>query len=276
MEQFDNYDRPVVSIVMPVYNAARYLEKAIKSVVDQTYQYWELLIVDDGSQDDSWNVIEAWMRRDMRIKSFRQKNSGVSAARNVALANMGGEFLCFLDSDDWLPHDSLEVRVNKFKESDAIQFVDGHVSVFSEDGLAAQRVWKPDFTGNPEKMLLRLSSRCFFGPTWMIRIKQDGIYRFEERMKHGEDLLFYLTISGGGVYGYVNNVIYNYRDRADSAMKNIHGLAEGYLMIRHILRRTNKFDFWSRIVFEYKIKRIMFLSFLRIGQIRLALSSLVR
>lgn len=97
--------RPKVSVIMPVYNRERYLSQAIESVLNQTYGDFELIIVDDGSTDNSQAIIKEYAGKDKRIRyAFHEKNRGVSAARNTALAMAQGEWIALIDSDDaWHP-----------------------------------------------------------------------------------------------------------------------------------------------------------------------------
>lgn len=94
----------LVSIIMPAYNAEKYIKESIESVLAQTYKNWELIIVDDGSQDETKNIIQLYANRDERIKCiFLNINQGVANARNIAIQNANGRFLAFLDSDDlWM------------------------------------------------------------------------------------------------------------------------------------------------------------------------------
>jgi glycosyltransferase involved in cell wall biosynthesis len=102
---------PLVSIVVPTYNRARLIGEAIDSALQQTWRNLEVLIVDDGSTDDTARIVDEWTRRDERVQYFVQKNRGVSAARNRALAEARGSFVAFLDSDDaWYPW-KLEVQL---------------------------------------------------------------------------------------------------------------------------------------------------------------------
>ncbi|AFU20240.1 glycosyltransferase family 2 protein [Actinobacillus suis] len=103
---------PLISIIMPVYNAEEYIEEAIKSVLNQTYSNWELILVDDCSTDNSCNVIQKYLL-DIRIKFFRNKiNSGPALTRNLALDNASGEYITFLDSDDFWEKDKLLNQIN--------------------------------------------------------------------------------------------------------------------------------------------------------------------
>ncbi|HEX7016447.1 MAG TPA: glycosyltransferase family 2 protein [Cyclobacteriaceae bacterium] len=267
----------LISIILPCYNCQDYIGQAIHSVLRQSYEDWELLIVDDGSTDRSPEIIQQYAATDARIRVITQPNGGVSRARNAALAEARGEYVALLDADDWLPQDSLLVRLRKFNESPDIAFVDGRVDIYNEAGNSIERSWVPTFRGNPCRMLLRLSPACFFGPTWMIRLRQGFEYKFDERLKYGEDLSAYLRLAQeGGKYDFVGETIYCYRDRAGSAMKNVDGLADGYLMLRKIFKTSNAFRLIDRLVFEYKIKRIMFLTYLRSGNIGKALRYLSR
>lgn len=267
----------MISIILPCYNCQDYVGRAIDSVIGQSFADWELLIVDDGSTDQSPEIIRQHAADDPRIRVFTQQNGGVSKARNLALANARGDYVALLDSDDWLPPKSLQTRIEKFNQSPATTFVDGRVDVYNEAGDTIERTWRPSFRGNPHHMLLRLSPACFFGPTWMIRLNPGQAFRFEETLKHGEDLLFYANLSReGSTYDYVDETVYCYRNRAASAMKNADGLAEGYQALRKIFAASHEFGATDRLIFEYKIRRIMFLTYIRSGNIAKALRYLIR
>lgn len=102
---------PLVSIIIPVYNAEKYLAETIKSVTDQTYRNIELIIVDDSSTDDSYTLAKSFEKENVKI--FRQENSGASAARNLGLANAKGTYIQFLDADDLLSKDKVEGQLNQ-------------------------------------------------------------------------------------------------------------------------------------------------------------------
>lgn len=90
---------PLISIILPIYNAEKYIERALKSLINQNYKNIEILCIDDGSKDNSYNIIKEF--KDERIKLFRQENSGPAKARNVGLSNSKGEYIMFCDADDW-------------------------------------------------------------------------------------------------------------------------------------------------------------------------------
>lgn len=114
------------SVIVPVYNVAEYLREALDSVVNQTESDWECVCVDDGSTDGSGIILDEYATKDSRFRVFHQRNSGVSAARNVALSNITGEWICFLDSDDAL-HPRLFEKLKKYTiVSDEIDIVSYH------------------------------------------------------------------------------------------------------------------------------------------------------
>lgn len=108
----------MVSIIMPVYNTAAYLNEAVNSVISQTYSDWELIAIDDGSTDDSGRILDEWAVRESRIRVFHTSNEGLSAARNVGLNHIQGDYIQFLDSDDWLASTALKEAVLAFTQSE--------------------------------------------------------------------------------------------------------------------------------------------------------------
>ena len=97
-----------ISIVVPVFNCEKYLPRALDSIASQSFYDFECIIVDDGSTDLSSSICDSYVKRDSRFSVIHQKNGGVSVARNAALENCTGEWIGFVDSDDWLEADALE------------------------------------------------------------------------------------------------------------------------------------------------------------------------
>ena len=110
---------PLVSIIIPVYNVEKYLDKCIASVVNQTYQNLEIILVDDGSPDSCPDICDAWKSRDPRITVIHQQNSGLSVARNEGLKLATGEFIGFIDSDDWIEPNMYGLLLTALKETNA-------------------------------------------------------------------------------------------------------------------------------------------------------------
>ena len=104
---------PLVSVIIPAYNASRYIVSTIQSVLNQSYRYLELIIIDDGSKDNTAELVKTFT--DERIQYFYQLNQGVSVARNTGISKAKGDFIAFLDADDIWRSENLEVKLNYLK-----------------------------------------------------------------------------------------------------------------------------------------------------------------
>lgn len=114
--------KPVISVIIPCYNQAQYLDECLQSVIDQTYQDWECIIVNDGSPDNTEEVVKFWLKKDTRFKYFFQENKGVSVARNNGIKNAKGEWILPLDGDDKIANKYLEFGAKKFNKNTDIVY----------------------------------------------------------------------------------------------------------------------------------------------------------
>ena len=205
---------PLVSVMMPAYNAGIFIGQAIESVLTQTYPHWELVIVDDGSTDGTSKVIERYV--DRRIKVISQLNRGEATARNVALEAVQGEYLAFLDADDmWLP-DHLEQAVSylvNHPDADAV-YTDGHYC--DQDGnllrtLSSLR--RGPFEGRLFEQLVRASD-VFGPPTCVVLIRhliQQHDLTFDPGIVIGPDWDFMTRYAEHACFGYVDQPTCLYR-----------------------------------------------------------------
>ena len=109
----------ILSIIVPIYNSEKYLERCIDSVLAQSFSEFELILVDDGSTDESLGICESYTQKDRRIRVFRQANSGQAAARNVGFKNSRGKYIAFLDSDDYVKPQMYRILLDAMDETDA-------------------------------------------------------------------------------------------------------------------------------------------------------------
>ena len=123
---------PLVSVIVPVYNVEKYLPRCLDSLVNQTYENLEILLVDDGSADSSGEICDAYAAKDNRIRVFHIPNGGVSNARNLALDNMAGEYVTFVDSDDWLEVDWVESAFCELKKANVLLYIGGYVKNYPD------------------------------------------------------------------------------------------------------------------------------------------------
>ncbi|MCB9170919.1 MAG: glycosyltransferase family 2 protein [Flavobacteriales bacterium] len=216
---------PLISIIMPARNAAGLIAEAITSVLGQTWHNWELLVVDNNSEDGTSQVVRSFS--DERITLIHEPRRGVGHARNAALIRMRGDLYCFLDADDRLPPTSLADRAELILADPKVHFADGPLVMFKPPGTPVRTI-RPTFRGAPLPELLTLSGRCFLGPTWMIRRAPGAVPLFRTDMTHAEDLFYYMSIAHQGLYDHVDRPVLHYRVGHVSAMSDLDGLHQGY------------------------------------------------
>jgi glycosyltransferase involved in cell wall biosynthesis len=258
---FSNHPFPLVTVIMPVFNAEKYIYSAIESLILQTYQNWELIIINDGCTDGTEDEILKF--DDSRIRYFKQENKGVSAARNVGLNAMKGSFFCFLDADDCYTSNSIESRIKVFETNPEVEFVDGTVLCMDSTLSNTFKIRRFNYYGNPFLSLVRLEEKCFLGQTWMIRFNPNKKYQFDCSMTHAEDLMFFISISSDGIYSATNDIILKYRIQDKSAMSNLKGLEKGYIQLFKNIKNNYEVPTKDLKYLQNRIVRIMFLSYMR-------------
>lgn len=182
----------MVSIIVPIYNSAQYLDRCIDSLINQTIKEIEIILVNDGSTDNSLSICRQWALKDRRIVVIEQENSGVSVARNRGLEISKGEFVLLLDSDDWFALNTIEILLDKQRKSDADCVVfgfnqtSGNVWAPNEDKLYKSQIeFKNDFSYWLNTELLSSSVNKLY--------KRELIKKqYPVGMAFGEDLLFSL------------------------------------------------------------------------------------
>lgn len=145
----------LISIITPTYNREKFLSAAIDSVLKQTYKNFELIIVDDGSTDNTQALVASYVEKDPRIKYLQQKNQGQSVARNYALSIASGDFICFLDSDNYWPEEKLEKSIGAFESHPEVDIVYGDCITIDEQGNELHRNNMRRYSGNIAALLLK-------------------------------------------------------------------------------------------------------------------------
>lgn len=120
----------LISIIVPIYNVEKYLNRCVESIVNQTYKNLEIILVDDGSPDNCPKMCDEWAEKDSRIKVIHKENGGLSSARNAGLDAMSGEYLMFVDSDDYIHAKTLEILYNTIIENDCEMSVGRYIKVW--------------------------------------------------------------------------------------------------------------------------------------------------
>jgi len=219
---------PAISIIVPVYNTEQYLPRCIDSIISQSFTDFELLLIDDGSSDESGTVCDTYSAKDNRIRVFHQENGGVSSARNLGLDNADGEWVYFVDSDDELLPDGLKVLTDNI--SDEVDVVMAGYEDVDENGNKSCQT--------NESRTLILSQRqsvttlyagyglCYFymGYPWMRLFRNDLIkrinLRFDTEIAIKEDALFVMqyVCRSNGITKFTTRPVYRYFHRLDSVM----------------------------------------------------------
>jgi glycosyltransferase involved in cell wall biosynthesis len=199
---------PLVSVVMPAYNRADYIGAAIASVLRQSYPHWQLHIVDDGSRDGTPDVVRGFT--DTRILYLQQPNAGQSAARNRAIAAAGGQYICFLDSDNLWNADKLEYQVGLARENPDFDVFYSDTQTISATGEPLPAPSATRWSGRVTDKLLRSNFVNF--NTSLIRaqaLRRSG--GFDEQLRSGEDFDLWLRLSLHSQFHYSQKVLAQYR-----------------------------------------------------------------
>lgn len=183
---------PLISVIVPVFNAEPFLMKCLESLMDQSYSNLEILLINDGSQDNSGKICEDYANQDKRLKVFHQDNRGVSSARNVGLENATGDWLCFVDSDDYLDLDGIEHLVNltnKYQQVDLIRSY--HKVVDKLNKQTINQTHKDGALYSPDELLKSNKIGGFISSLFVKRkIVTDNNLRFSTELKIKEDMVF--------------------------------------------------------------------------------------
>lgn len=186
---------PLISIIIPVYNAQKFIKKCVNSIIGQSYKNFELILIDDGSKDNSLNTCHKLADTDKRIMVFHKTNGGVSSARNLGIAQSKGEYLCFVDADDWMERNALLNMIERIKADNA-DFCFGTAEVIGaikkekygvNPGITVKRNNKSDLIKYTDIL------RTELGP-WAKLFRKDIIHdnnlAFPEKVAYGEDRIF--------------------------------------------------------------------------------------
>ena len=183
-----------ISVIVPVYNAEQFLKKCIDSILNQTYNNIELILVDDGSLDNSLSICEEYSKKDRRVKVLHKVNGGVSSARNIGLEHASGDLISFIDADDALENDMYEYLLKIMEESNADISHCGYKRLNESDEVLNEffgtgEIILLDFTTTLEYMFQGKKFNCGL---WNKLYKSEVIsnVRFDESLKNNEDILF--------------------------------------------------------------------------------------
>lgn len=241
----------LISIVIPVYNVENYLNKCIKTIVNQTYKNLEIILVDDGSTDKSGKICDEWKEKDTRIKVIHKKNGGLSDARNVGIRSSVGKYLFFIDSDDYVSLDIIENLYKSMKENNVQIVTDTYVLETYYKKLVTHR--KSENIVDSEKALknifMQKDSVAVWGRLYLRELFND--IEFPVGKKYEDLGTIYKIIDKAENVSYINRSGYHYVQRSESICNN-RFTKEDYLTIIDFLETILKFieEKYPRIIRE--------------------------
>ena len=207
----------LISIILPTYNSETFISETISSVINQTYQNWELIIIDDCSTDNSMSIVDSFSKNEKRIKFFKNKtNSGAAISRNIGLENSSGRFISFIDSDDVWELNKLEIQI-KFMivNNYAISFTE--YNLIDEKGISLNKTIKVvkeiDYYGYLKNTIIGMS-------TSMIDLTKTENFEFKNIRTRQDTYLWITLLKRGLIAQGLNKTLVNYRVRKDSISAN--------------------------------------------------------
>lgn len=208
---------PKISVIVPVYKAEGFLSRCVESILGQSYHNIELLLIDDGSPDNSGIICDDYASIDNRVRVFHKKNGGVSSARNCGLDNASGDLIFFCDSDDWIDEDTFEVCIHS-KANDIVQI--------PRDGGSNLKYYEEDIYCTKKRHLIHFICDNFTYEIWGKLYKKEviGDVRFPLEISVGEDVIFLLAVYCNVSSYYISSSVgmYHYNDaNSDSIMTTL-------------------------------------------------------
>ncbi|MGB5417239.1 glycosyltransferase family 2 protein [Algibacter sp.] len=234
-------NNPLVSVIIPCYNQAQFLDEALHSVYKQNYANWECIIVNDGSVDDTKAIAEAWANKDKRFIYIYKQNGGLSSARNVGIRESKGDYIQFLDSDDYLSETKFELQIKDLKDND-VSICDYFSFLDSTKEKAPSKYLTPVFSkiNYKKEIIWDWEYRKSFPPHAALfkkaLITQKNL-KFDENLANHEDWVFWVKL-----FYYAESVINNpntlafYRIRKGSMSTDFLPMRKGFLQAAKILQ----------------------------------------
>ena len=252
---------PLVSIIIPVYNVESYLRECVDSVIRQTYVNLEIILVDDGSTDSSGSVCDEYAHRDQRARVIHKQNGGISSARNAGFDASHGEYVFFLDSDDYIAADTIECLVESM-EIGSYDFISFEGVAVRDGGENDKRQYddenyyskKHKYASSSANQLLsqQLANREFCPCVWLLFLRRSFLINNNIRFYHGiiyEDVLYsFYVYCMGKQAKFVHRKLYFHRIRSGSIIdentkgtpQSLESLLTIYHEIEKFLRHTRK------------------------------------
>lgn len=212
----------LISVIVPVYNAEDYLDRCIESIINQSYSNFELLLIDDGSSDKSLEICNKWEKRDERIQVYSQKNGGASAARNYGLRMMKGEYIVFVDSDDWISSKYIEFLYMAIK-SNNYDIVQCNLKATTDDDFKVEEITDFNFKNVKELTKTEALNYRLYKVSVCAKIYKKDLFNdfsFREGAIYEDDASYYIFVYRANRLAILNETLYFYFMSDNSVMRN--------------------------------------------------------
>lgn len=223
---------PQVSVVIPAYNAMKFLPATISSVLAQTYRDFEVLVINDGSSDNTAEWVTEQQQKDQRIKLISQENKGLAGARNTGIKNASAEYIAFLDADDLWDQTKLAKQVTCLAQNSQAGLVYNWVALIDEDGIVTGRLFKSNASGD---IWQELTQTNFVGCGSVAMVHRCCFQKcglFDENLgSYVEDWDMWLRIASDYNFAVIPEALVYYRQHSASASKNWEAMAKSYHLV---------------------------------------------
>lgn len=252
---------PMVSVVIPVYKVEKYLRRCLDSLIAQTFTDWQAICIDDGSPDRSPAILDEYAARDARIKVIHRANAGVSSARNLGIENASGDYIHFLDADDWIDPEYYQAMMTIAMDSGADMVVSGFVS--------DNKYTKPIIYKNVQQVRgisdkLRLTRALTDSYVWRYLFKTDFIRDnnmcFDTNLIAQEDTLFVLNaVADANAIVSVPWVNYHYMFNENSALNNRDAAHHARVKAQYKIGKQYRRDFAKKhnVMWMWRLRKIL-------------------
>lgn len=221
-----NFDhkKKLISIIIPVYNVAKYLPRCIESILNQSYKEFEAIFINDGSLDNSLEILQEYSKKDNRVHIINKENEGSGEARNIGLKKSKGQYISFIDSDDWVHKDYLKLMYEEIERSNSDVVMCNPIKTYDDENknknLRTGKFNIVNLEKNPEKIVDILAMPVLWNKLYNKKIIMDKKIKFS-KLIIGEDLEFlYRVILNSKKISKVEKNLYFYYHRADSLTKD--------------------------------------------------------
>lgn len=268
-EKNKNLFAPVISCIVPIYNVEKYLNICIDSILNQTFKNFELILVDDGSPDNCGFICDEYAKKDSRIHVIHQKNAGVSAARNAGINIAKGEYICFVDSDDWIDPQMYEKMYNCAQSNNVDLVICGFNRITSSGHIDKRKIEYPiSYLNTCEKIISYYCDAIYHLYDMILNSPCNKLYRrsllndisFNNKIRIGEDYIFNLKVFTNISSAYLlNECLYTYRFNILSAVNSSFQAKQIYdyeMMVKETLSFKTKHNIRLKFVEPFLLKNI--------------------